>query len=128
MKYLLLTAGLALSGLLVGCSGDDGKSTVTVTLKVSICTDAGADCYALGVPQAKVELRAVDGTVPVTATTDDAGVARFEVPEGFVGGEVVAQSALLEGGRASAPLRYPGQANAITMMGKLATPQAVPVS
>ncbi len=128
MKYFPRVSWLVVAGLLMGCTGDDGNPRVKVTVKVSICADEGADCYSLGVPQAKVELKASDGSVAANATTDDAGVAWFEVPDGFAGGAVVAQSALLEGGRATAPLMSPSPDNAITMMGKLASDTNTPIS
>jgi hypothetical protein len=93
---------------------------VTVEVRVNICITGGVDCYALGVPKATIEIRQSGGAVVATESTDDDGIAELDIPEGFVSGNIVAQSPLLEGGKATTVFSNPSAGgDTITLLGNL---------
>ncbi|MFV2021529.1 hypothetical protein [Micromonospora sp. LOL_023] len=101
----------------VGC-GVDEAANIDVQLWVSVCADGGGgDCFALGVPDAKVSLVDPGGQVLATGRSDAAGKALL--PRNDATGEVriIAVSPLIEGGRKESPLVLPDEGGANTTIG-----------
>ena len=91
-----------------------------MSVKANVCTDSSkADCYSLGVPKAKVELREADGDVVAGAETDDNCAATLAVDKSIPAGQIVALSDLLDGGQVTSEFKFPDGPSSIAMMGKL---------
>ncbi|WP_327038994.1 hypothetical protein [Micromonospora maris] len=107
-----ILAGVGLSGC-----GAGEPANVEVLLRMNLCVDDGARCFALGIPEAEVSLVNLDGEVLATGTSDDAGKVRL--PRSGAAGEVrvVAISPLIERGRKESLLELPDEGSAhITIM------------
>ncbi|MEV1144807.1 hypothetical protein [Micromonospora sp. NPDC049799] len=99
---------MAAALLVAGCSGTDETTTLEVELRLSACTAAGAECFALTSEGVRVTATTFDGRPLGTGTTDQRGVTTMTVsltaPERV---RVTASSPLIEGGSEVAEVDVP---------------------
>jgi hypothetical protein len=105
------------------CTDQRRTAQVDVDTQVSVCVTGSEDCYALGVPEASVEIADGSGRVLATGKTDDVGRSTISVPDSLPSGKVTVRSPLFEGGLVEAPLGSvsEGGASSVTVRGRLAS-------
>jgi hypothetical protein len=96
-------AAIASAAVIAAIGNGDSKSdtsTLEVSVRVAVCNAAGADCFSLGVPDARVIVTG-GGHQVALGNTDDGGHPRLTVH--YVGGVTVeVTSTLIAGGSVSA--------------------------
>lgn len=121
-----LTAACIVTGLLgaqlTGCAKEN-KVTIEVHVRISTCVENGANCFALGVPEAKVVLVSAGDLTIAEGSTDETGKVRLTADPLGQQARIAATSPLIEGGRREAEVMLPTEPSmvSVTINGQLVT-------
>lgn len=85
---------------LCGCAGD-GRPQLEVLVRVTMCVDNGADCFALGVPSAEVTVEE-GGRILAEGETDQSGAISLRLESAQLPMRLIARSPLIDGGMVEA--------------------------
>jgi hypothetical protein len=102
------------------CTKKSPNIPVDIDTEVNVCLTGGKPCYALGVPEASVEIADSSGRVLVTGTTDNCGRVRLSAPKSPANGRLTIRSPLFKGGLVETQFSQLGESStSVTIRGDL---------